>query len=198
MKPHDPVWLPLADAGLLQKVYFLYLDWPSGPVRVHSYVGDIEVDGHLWKGVGILGDIESNGAARVSQKPVITLKLSDVPDRAADHMTVEGASGREARLYVGAKDPYHDDLRLIGGIHREFGGEIGAVLMEFQEIDDSGTRRFSYSVEVEFGRSPRQPLTYFHSDADQRRITADSPLGPDTGFRHLASNFAEPVVWTPT
>ena len=194
MKPHEPEWLDLADNGLLQKVYFLYLDWPSGPLYLHSYVGDITIDGNVWKGVGVFGTMSSNGAAQVSQKPVITMKLSDVPDRAAGFVTPDGARGREAELYVGAKDPSRDDLTLIGGLQVEFFGRIGGVVASFNEVADDGTRPFDYSVDIEVGRSPRMPLTFYHSDADQRRRTG----GADTALRHLAATFAEPEVWTPT
>lgn len=198
MKPHEPEWLDLADAGLLQKVYFLYLDWPGGAVRAHSYIGSVEIDGEVWGGFGLLGSIESNGAAKVSQKPVLTFRLSQVPGAAATHMTPDGAQGRAAALYVGVKDPNRDDLKLVGGIHPEFIGRIGRITMDFSEVGEDAVRRFNYSVEVEIGRSPRVPLTFYHSDADQRRRTADDPRGPDTAFRHLASAATEPAVWTPT
>jgi hypothetical protein len=198
MKPHEADWLALADAGMLQRVYFLHLDWPGGAVRVHSYIGDIDVGGHTWRGVGLLGTIESNGAAQVGQKPVITFKLSRVPGDAAGFMTPAGAQGRAASLYVGAKDPHRDDLTLIGGIHPEFTGRIAGVQMAFADVDATGVRRFDYSIDVDVGRSPRLPHTFYHSDADQRRRTATDARGADTAFRHLASAASEPLVWTPT
>lgn len=198
MKPHEPEWLELADAGMLQKVYFLYIDWPTGPVHLHSYIGDIEIDGQVWNGVGVIGAIEGNGAAKVSQKPVLTFKLSDVPDRAAGFMTATGARGRELELHVGVKNPARESLELVGGIKPEFYGRTDRVDMNFQEVDQQGVRRFDYIIEASIGRSPRLPLTYYHSDSDQRRRTADDPRGPDLSFRYIAAAFSEPTVWTPT
>ena len=174
------------------------MDWPGTEVRFHSYIGDITVDGHLWRGVGVLGAVESNGAAGVAQRPVITLKLVSLPESAAEYMVPAGVRGRRAELFVGAKDPARDDLSLIGGIYPEFGGSIGAVKMQWQEPDESGVRRFDYSVEVAVGRSPRLPLTYYDTHADRLRRTADDLRGPDTAFRHLAANAATSLVWTPT
>lgn len=197
MRPHYPEWLELADAGLLQKVWFVHLDWPGGAVRVHSYIGDIEVNGEIWSGVGVIGTAESNGAETIAQKPIVTLKLSRLPESIAGDMDPEGAQGANADIYVGVKNPDYDDLRLIRGVVPEIIGRIGQVRMSFKDANEFGERVFDYTLDIEVGRSPRMPLTHFHSDADQRRITANHPGGPDTIFRHAAAAESSPPVWTP-
>lgn len=198
MKPHHPDWITLAEEGRFEEIYFLYIDWPTGPVYLHSYLGTIQHAGQEWNGVGIIGEIESNGASTITQKPVLTLRLSRLPEEALGLITPDDATGRDAVLRVGAKDPDTAEPVLVAD-HTElsFSGRIGSIDMDFSEGSVPGEILFDYIISIEYGKSPRLPILHRHSDADQRRRTAADPLGACTGFRFLAVNFAKTTIWTP-
>lgn len=85
-------------------VDFVDLDFPSGHLRVHTWLGTITWGGYDWIGVGQLGAI-TIGAEDAELRPVaFTLGLSGVDASLVRAARTEAYHGRPARVYRGWLD----------------------------------------------------------------------------------------------
>jgi hypothetical protein len=87
-------------AGPFYPVVLVYLDWPTGPKRVHSSVGTITFDGHSWEGVGHFGQIDVPMESAGMSAPVTELKLVAVPIDSFTFMD-DTIRNLDAEIYVG-------------------------------------------------------------------------------------------------
>lgn len=74
--PYSSSMIAALSAGHVETGFAVQIDAPSGPVRVHTGVGELVVDGQLYLGLGALGSISPSKADGGSSPKDITLSLS--------------------------------------------------------------------------------------------------------------------------
>ena len=160
-------------AGNFCPVVMVHLDWPDGPVRVHSNVGTINFQGHDWLGIGKFMGIappeETIGLAQNSA----SLQLIGAPDEMDDYLD-SPIRGRAGEIWFGVVTDRGGNV-LIGEPFRAFAGYMDA-MRDVIQADDGGITRV-ITIEVANGPSQRLSASLFHTDEDQRRKFPDDTFG---------------------
>jgi len=91
-------------AQVMRPVLFAELDFASGPVRVHTGVGDLLHDGNTYLGVGSLGAITPIEEASDLAAHGVTLTLSGLDPSLVSIALSESYQGRSAELWIGFLD----------------------------------------------------------------------------------------------
>ena len=81
-------------------INLVYLDFASGPIRLHSGIGQITWDGHDWIGAGNLGQISSIGETLELEPAKVQLSLSGLPAELVRVALDEHYQGRTARIWL--------------------------------------------------------------------------------------------------
>lgn len=142
----------------------VYVDWPTGPVRVHSGVGELSYDGETWLGLGKYGDISipSENLSLVSSKATLSVggTLTDMFDQL-------NANPRNKTVYIYfgcVTEP--SGTTLIGEPFKIFTGYIDQVDFDFNKSSESfGTS--TVTITVGSGPSARSRATISHGAEDQ-------------------------------
>ena len=85
-------------------LFLIELDWPSGSVRMHTGIGEVKLNGRVWKGVGnlgALGDLKDNDELSRSELPI---ELSVLDEALLAEAFRRDAVGREGVVYAAARD----------------------------------------------------------------------------------------------
>ncbi|QUN06426.1 hypothetical protein KDN34_02885 [Shewanella yunxiaonensis] len=119
-------------------VLLVYLDFASGPIYVHSGVGDLVYEGINYRGIGVLGKIGSvkeNGKVAPDK---LTLGLSGIPSELLSTMLTEYYQNRPARISVVILDN-DTQLPIAGDV-------IFAGRMDVAKLTDGDTSTISLNV----------------------------------------------------
>lgn len=84
--------------------YFIKIDWPSGVLRLHSRLGDISLEGEVYKGIGSLGRIETLTSDAKLGPNNTAVTLSGIPSDLLAEATKVYSRGRPAVIYFGVID----------------------------------------------------------------------------------------------
>lgn len=142
MRTVDADLLAAIASGTWRPVLGVWLDWPGGEVRYHSRVGDIELDGETWQGVGELGGVE--GLEEVEGLAVREIRLTLTGFLADQIAKVRGVKvrNRPAEIHLGAVDAGE---RQIGSLVRLIAGDMRAKSLK---IRDANGAELDNSIEV--------------------------------------------------
>jgi hypothetical protein len=167
-----PVWHP---------VVLLYLDWPSGPVRVHTGVGPLAFGVHLYDGLGKFGQINVPGeeAGLVPQEAdlILTADYADLLSEMSAH-----AAGRRADLWLGATTT-PGGTTLVGPPYHAFVGAVSG-----DDLLPPGRTEAQLVIRVRAGMHGRVSGSIAHTDEDHR-----SEQPGDDLFRRTARATAEAI-----
>lgn len=98
----NPTILAEFDRNVARLLVLVFIDWPTGPVYLHSRIGEKRWDGQTWLGLGELGQI--SGLENGSQSGRLRLTLH-TPDVAHTSEAVrDDAVGRSVKVYLAAMD----------------------------------------------------------------------------------------------
>lgn len=159
----DPVLL--AELGkAFHPVLLVHLDWPGAEkIRVHSGIGQITWDGHIWTGVGSRGFVslpqEVFGAGSFSG----TLSLGGLPDDIDDYLTAS-VRGIDVDIYFGAVTE-RAGTALVGAPFAVFCG-YGDDLGDEQSFAGEDSFR-TITLAISSGPSQRADGGAFHTYGDQ-------------------------------
>ena len=95
-----PDTLAAIAAGNFCPVVMVYLDWPDGPVRVHSNIGTITWQGEEWLGLGKFGGITSPEEGMGLAQNAASLQLIGAPDEMDDYLD-SPIRGRRGEIWFG-------------------------------------------------------------------------------------------------
>ena len=95
-----PDTLAAITAGNFCPVVMVYLDWPDGPVRVHSNIGTITWQGEEWLGLGKFGGITSPEEGMGLAQSAAGLQLIGAPDE-IDAYLDSPIRGRRGEIWFG-------------------------------------------------------------------------------------------------
>ncbi len=190
----DPDMLAALE-GPFFPICLAFLDWPDAPVYAHSGVGTITWDGHEWRGVGALGNVEippeAAGVAAVDAMLSLAGVSADLEGFADDAIR-----NRTVELYMGAVaarpgDPGGTTLR--GNPVSLFSGTMDGLSIIASEGEDGIDHEARVSVAT--GPSARSAATIYHTNEDQ-----SSRYPADTAGRLviLAYAKAQKVTWPET
>lgn len=132
----DPAIVAQARAGAFRRMYFLAMEFTSGPVLVHSwaffsYYWDYDGDGadEEFKGVGRLGAISPIKEGTDLTSNTVSAMLAGIPqDQLAEVYDWRSYRGRKAQIFEGWLD---DGYRLVATPRRIFRGIMDAAAVEF-------------------------------------------------------------------
>lgn len=173
----------LDDALSASKVYpliFVFLDWPSGPVRVWNGNADITWNGFTWLGMSSFGGISDISESSDGSANGITLTLSGVPSENISDALANDAQGRSAQIYFGvvSTDTVVIDPYLL----------IDAFIDTCSIADDGKAATITVTIELEL-YDDRSSARRFN-DADQRIDYPD-----DDGFQYVAGLATQTMTW---
>lgn len=197
---HPALLASLAQGG--HPVLFGYLDWPGAPVRAHSGVGAITWGGHVWNGVGTLGNIDIPAEAGEIAAVEAVLSLAGVPAD-LDGYADDAIRGRTVALYLGgvAGRPGGDDGKqttgpgstLIGTPVSLFSGTMDGLTLTASATDEGVDHEAQVAVAT--GVEARSMASIYHTDEDQRRTYPTDTAGR---LVILAYAKAQKLTWPET
>jgi len=163
----DSTWAARLAAKIIRPAIFLYLDWPSLPLRVstfHKPVTTTEDDlspteAATWSGVGNLGFVETSPFGRNGALVSYKAGVTSIPQGSITESTEAAAIGRRAIMYLGLFDQGWANPIL----QRLFIGHIISAGDFKHSRDKTGNWFTQASVEMSNGRSPRRRLGNHHS-----------------------------------
>jgi hypothetical protein len=162
-----PVWYP---------ILLVYLDWPTGPIRVHSGTGALLWAGYNWAGVGRFGAIGVPGEVPGLQAEVISLGLVGLPEEVLE-LASAPIRNRRGAIFIGATTAAGNNV-LVGEPYLLASGYMDALRYTIQR--DGSDLVHGLHLDLGVGPSARAAATVHHSAEDQR-----SHYPNDTAGRHL-------------
>lgn len=170
--------------GFFYPAVLAYVDWPSGPVRVHTGLQDIAWGGETWAAIGDVAPPpvlpgEGEGLASVDGH----LIFGGSPEQVDQYLTdAPQARGRVVKIWFSAFTG--PDMRaLVAEPVEVFHGHIGGV--SETESGPAERRVVAVKVAITSGGSQRAHASPVHSIEDQLLIDPG-----DTFFRHAAAALA--------
>ena len=176
-----PIWYP---------VLLVYIDWPSGPVRMNTGRGTISWDSQSWTGVGDIAafDLPGDNSGFASQQGAIRMAgtLADILATAT-----ENAKGKAVRAYLGALTA-RESSTLVGDPYLRWSGYVDGTAIPPETVEVNGMTMHGLAVSLASGPNVRNSAAIVHSYADQ--IAA---FPGDTAGRHtkLAEPNAQRLKW---
>jgi hypothetical protein len=170
-------------AKIRAQVWFVFLDFYSGPVYVWSGVGDVTWNGHTWKGMGEFGSVTGLAESTDTQAAGPTFTLNGVPNDMLALIFADNYNGRVAQAWLGFRNLATDAI--VADPYPIFSGR-----MERLEIDPT--------PETSTVRVTAESKNYAPGQADDRRFNdADQQIDfpGDTFFDKLASVGQRPIMW---
>ena len=164
-----PDTLAAFEAGNFCPVVLVYLDWPEGPIRVHSGGGTITWGGHDWLGVGQFGELTVPEEVTGLAQQAATMTLIGTPDE-LDAYLDDPIRGRDADVYVGVVTERGGNV-LIGEPFTAFGGFLDAMRDVLAREGDEIIR--SLVLQVVNGPSQRSSVSVHHTLEDQQQDYPD-------------------------
>lgn len=169
-------------------VILVYLDWPTGPVRVHSGIGTLTYDGHDWRGIGPFGQLQTPGeeAGLVAQPAQI--RLVGAPDE-LDQYLDDPIRDHEGEVLFGVVTERAGNV-LVGDPFSIFIGYMDA-MRDTVQVDEDTLRR-DLIIDLANGPSQRAFTDLFHTYEDQKRLFPSDTAGR---LVHNAEAERETLTW---
>ena len=142
MRDVDPALMASIESGYWRPVFGVWLDWSGGEVRYHSRIGETELDGETWIGVGNLGAVDGLAETEGLQVREITLSLTGFLKDQLKKVNNIKVRNRRAEIYIGAVDA---DEKQIGSLIRVFRGKMRAKAFPIRE---SSVEAFRHLIQV--------------------------------------------------
>lgn len=165
-------------------LWFVFMDFQSGPVYAWTGVGPITWNGHTWQGVGQLGGVSGIGETTDTQANGPTFTLNGSPSSMVSLVFADNYNGRTVKAWVGMRDTSTDAI--LADPYPVFVGRMDRV-----EIarDDGQSCDIALHAESK-NYAPNQADDRRYNDADQQ---IDFP--GDTGLYALASSGQRILSW---
>lgn len=155
--------------------WLVFIDWPSGAIRVHSGVGTILYEGYEWLGVGSFGGIslpqEASGMASFAAE----FDIVGLPEEIQDYLD-EPIRGRAVQVY-GAVVSERAGNQLIGAPFELWSGYMDAMAFSISVSDGDGASALEYGLKLEArgGPTARAAAEIYHTAEDQEaKFTGDT------------------------
>lgn len=192
-----PALVEAVSQRVVEPINMLMIDWPSGPVYMHSGIGEILYDSQVWVGVGNLGALsavrnDSNlGAATmtatlsgIDNDTITALVSEDVVNRVVDRYL--GFIGEDGRL-IDAVKVFSGRIRVPGFGDRH--GDEPTITLEVVSklVDWSKSRPDRYTDESHRRNYPNDMFYQYVAQMAERSLhwpsdkKSDVPLKTNTG-----------------
>lgn len=156
----DPATLAAAGAAVTYPVEMVDLEFASGTVRFHTWIGDLVWNGNTYTGTGTLGGISGIEETSEPSRSTTTLTLRGVPNDIIAIALNEHYQGRPCTVREGRLNA--TTLQLAGTPWVKRRG-----LMDTMRIRQGQDCSIALTVESEFSQWDR-PVVRRYTDADQQ------------------------------
>jgi len=168
-------------AEVVRPAFFVYLDLPSGAVRVNSTIYSITYDGNAYTGVGDLGSINAVTEATDFSSPGLDLTLSGLNPTLISAAYDDHYQGRQVSVYLGFLNSEH---ALVDAFEL-FTGRI-----DYMQVD-AGEETVTITVRCENELVDwERPKIARYNDADQQ-----SRYPGDLGLEYVPLMVEREIVW---
>lgn len=159
----------------------VYLNWPTGAVRVWSGIGSKTFSAQTYTGVGTLGSIDKIADGIEKTDTGVELTFNYLDDTLRNQIIANDPIGADASIYLWLMNVA---TGAITDSYELFTGYIDEVVIE----DDGSTGRIIVRLASELARLG-QSTFYLLSDAHQQQLFAS-----DVGLE-FAARMDEPILW---
>ncbi|MEO0623144.1 MAG: hypothetical protein AAF183_13035 [Pseudomonadota bacterium] len=177
----NPAWDARLQADVTRLAWFLFLDWPSGQIRVSTHYRTVTALDEDWTGVGQFASIKIGNVKRNGALVTVTVGLQNLPADVIDGTVQNDAIGRDGVIYCGLFDEAWQDVVLdplfTGVIHQP--GKLASRREDGRWVTNA-------SLEISNGLSPRHAIENHYSEQ-----TAEPG---DTAWRHT-QDVARSLPW---
>lgn len=162
-----PETLAAISGAYFYHIWLVFIDWPSGPVRAHSGVGQINFGGNVWYGVGDFGKItlpeETLGIASFPAE----LEIVGLPEDVVSYLD-EDVRNRTVRIYGAVVSERSSNL-IVGEPFEVWSGYADAMMFSASYVDDDGGEGLDYGIRLEARGGPtvRTAAEIYHTAEDQ-------------------------------
>lgn len=174
------------DSGKFYPIVLVHLDWPGGPIFVHSSIGSVAFDGETWTGVGALGSISLPEESQGLAASTAIFRLLGVPEEILQRLD-DPIRNRDGRVLFGCVTERAGNALVADPVEVFVGYMDSMRYSATLQVSDTD-REIVHGIEVTAatGPSARASASVNHSHEDQTR---DHPT--DTLFQLLINNEAE-------
>lgn len=169
-------------ADAIAPVLFLSLGFDSGPVRVHSWLGDITWGGNTYTGIGQLGSVTPVEEDSELTRTPLTLTLSGIPTSMLSVVLTEQYQGRTATLYLGYLNT--TTFQLTDDPFVLYRGR-----MDTADIQQGEELTVSVSVESRFAAWDRPQVRRYNNSDQQSRYPGDR------GLEFIEQSTEKQIAW---
>lgn len=157
-------------AEVVRPVALLYLDLPSGAIRVNSSDRTISYGGNDYTGVGNLGAISDVEDVAEVQAANVTVTMSGLNTTLLSSVFTDHYQGRPAIIYLGFLDSSY--ALTAGGVFELFTGRI-----DYMELStDESTSAITCHLENELVDWERPNVLRFNNETQQMLYAGDKGL----------------------
>ncbi|KFI27783.1 hypothetical protein CN97_00710 [Haematobacter massiliensis] len=177
----DEALMSAIEGETFHPVMLLWLDWPSGEVRMHSGKGTIVWHGEEWLGVGDASSVVSGEEGLGMAASTATLRLASSSDEIMARIS-DPIRNREGKLYWGAVTQPQGNV-LVGEPINFHEGYMDSSAVPI-EADDTGITHY-IEITLASGPGARSVSSIYHTAEDQSR-----KYPGDTAGRHVINALA--------
>lgn len=181
MKTFAPAALTALNSGSVAMTMLVYMDLPSGPLRLNTSTATIDWSGHAWVGAGSMGSIEQIKDAP-SGRDGLRFNLSGVPQSLLAEVMGTTVRSRDAAVYLCILNP---DTLAVLHVEQAWAGKLSQ--MPITRTQD--TRVISVTG-AHIGDHFDRPKPFRQTDPDQQKAYPG-----DTSRRFIVAQAAHQDVW---
>ena len=170
-----------AESKVFSPAWFVYLDWPTGAVRVWAGYGEIAWGGFTWLGLGTLGKIGSISESSDLSANSVTLEISGENTGEISQALDGTAQGRDGIIYLSS-------LTSAGALVATPTAVFAGFINYTQIVDDGSNATITVTLSKDFTQRDTQPRR--NTNEDQQ---IDHPS--DLFFEYLAANCSKEFSW---
>jgi hypothetical protein len=178
-----------ADAVHVELVTFVYLDFPSGALRLHTRTGTITWDSNDYLGVGKFGSVSDIDEDAQLRPAGVTITLSGVDAALVSSAVTEDIHGRAISVYQGFLNV--STMVLVADPEEIFRG-----LMDYMTIDmGQNTGSISVQCEGELARWQRHNGSLYTHESQQALWAGDRGFDQVPYLKSRAIDWSRSHVW---
>lgn len=166
------------DQRVVEPIYFVFIDWPGGAIYTHTGLGPINYAGHIWEGVGYLGEIGPVECNSNVGSHSVNMKLSGIDSKVLLEVTTKNVVNRSVELHYGALD---EDGRLVAAAPYFYGRVSSTSIVRYDKdaitvqavsktSDWNKNRPDRYNDESHRSRHPNDDFFQYVTQMSQRDL----------------------------
>lgn len=159
------------------------LDFPDGIVRATSLPFDINLEGHIWHGLSVLGSVSAIEEGAENRSYGAQVSLQGIPNEFAEYIASQEVQGRTARVLLG----------FLNSAEEIIGDPVVLLRARMDTVDLQVGEHTTVVIAVEDARLDwERPRLKRFTHLDQQQL-----FPGDLGLQYVSRATDQQIVWQP-